>query len=236
MEKQLQQLGLSKNESKIYLALVENGSLLAGAISRKTGIHRRSVYDSVERLIEKGLVSYILKNNKKYFEAVNPTKLLSLLDEKRNIISELLPVLESQFNSKKEKQETLFFRGKQALKSIFEDQLKEGKEIFILGASANAYDVLKYYFKFYDLQRQRRGINAKIIFDFSARGKIKKIPNAEIRYLPKDFSSPAATNIYGDKVAIILWSENPIAILIHQKEIADSYRNYFNLLWKSARL
>ena len=46
------------------------------------------------------------------------------------------------------------------------------------------------------------------------------------------YSSPAATNIYGNKVALIVWSENPFVVLIESKEIADSYRKKFEMLWK----
>lgn len=235
MEKQLQELGLTNNEIKIYLALIELGSLIAGKISRKTGIHRRTVYDAMERLIEKGLVSYIVKNNRKYFEAVNPQRLLTLVEEKKEAIKEILPKLEQQFNFKKEKQETLFFKGKLGVKSAFEDQIEESKEILIYGASPLAYKILRFYFPHYDRRRIEKKIKVKLIFDSSSRDKIKKIPLAEIRYLPKDYASPTATNIYGNKVMIVLWSEDPIAILIHQKEIADSYRKYFNILWNAAK-
>lgn len=235
MHKQLQELGLTNNEAKIYLALLELGSSIAGKISRKTGIHRRTIYDALERLTEKGLVSYIVKNNRKYFEASDPKQLLTLIEEKKESINTILPKLEQTYNIKKQKQETLFFKGKQGLKSIFEDQLKERKEILIFGASPNAYQILKYYFKWYDKDRVKKKIKVKIIFDSTARNKIKNIPNAEIKFLPRNYATPAATNIYGNKVAIINWSGNPLAILINQKEIAQSYKNYFNILWKVAK-
>jgi HTH-type transcriptional regulator, sugar sensing transcriptional regulator len=63
----LSQAGLTENESKVYLALIDLGPSLAGSISRKTGIHRRTVYDTTEMLIKKGLVGYILKNNRRLF-------------------------------------------------------------------------------------------------------------------------------------------------------------------------
>ena len=235
MDKQLEEAGLASNEAKVYLSLVDSGMSLAGEIAQKTGIHRRTVYDALERLIEKGLVSYIIKNNRRYYEAANPKQLLSLIEERKKAVNEIIPELEKRFNFKKEKQETLFFRGKQGLKSVFEDQIKEGKEILIFGASANAYEILKYYFKFYDEERVKRKIRVKVIFDYSAKGKIGKIPYSEIRFLPKNFAMPAATNIYGNKVAIINWTENPLAILINQKEIADSYRNNFKILWEKAK-
>jgi len=62
---ELNEIGLTENESKIYLALIDLGPSLAGQISRKTGLHRRTVYDSIEMLIKKGLVGYIKNNNRK---------------------------------------------------------------------------------------------------------------------------------------------------------------------------
>ena len=76
---ELKSAGLTDNESKIYLALIDLGPSLAGQISRKTGMYRRSVYDTIEMLIEKGLVSYILQNNRKIFQAANPERLLQII-------------------------------------------------------------------------------------------------------------------------------------------------------------
>ena len=116
-------------------------------------------------------------------------------------------------------------------KAIFEDQLNY-KEILILGASPQAYEILKFYFKWYDKKRIKKKIKVKII---AYDRKITNIPLAEIRYLPKKYESPVAMNIYGNKTAIILWAEKPIVIAIREKEIADSYRNHFELMWKLAK-
>jgi len=234
----LEAAGLTNTEAKVYTTILELGSCLAGRISQKSGIHRRSVYDAIERLIEKGLVSYILTNNRKYFEAVEPKRLLDLVKEKQQDIQEILPELQIRFDMAKEKKETSFFKGKQALKSICEDQLKEGKEILIYGATPSAVGILKYYFPRFDKQRIKKNIKVKLIFDETARKNkdyIKNIPLASIRYLPEKYMSPAATNVYGNKVAIVVWKEVPIAILINDKDIADGYRKYFDILWDTAK-
>lgn len=233
----IEQLGLTRTEAKIYTVLLDLGSNLAGKISEKSGIHRRSVYDAIERLIEKGLVSYIKRNNRTFYEAVEPQKLLDLIKEKEDNIKELMPELELKYKMSKEKEETTFFRGKPALKTVFDDQIKEGKEILIMGASTQAPEILKYYFPHFDKARVKKKIRVRIIFDERAKKEeyVKKIPLADIRYVPKEFSSFAATNVYGDKVSIVLWTEEPIAILIKNKEIAKGYRNYFELVWNIAK-
>ncbi len=231
----LEQLGLTKSESKIYLALLELGPSLAGQISRKTGIHRRNVYDITERLIQKGIIGYIIKNNRKLFEPASPSRLKEILDEKQQILNESLPQLNLLYKKTKEKQETNFYKGTEGLKTIFQDQLEingKNKEILILGASSSAFEVLPFYFKWYDKDRVKRKIKVKII----ASSKFNKpIPLSEIRHLPKKYSNPLAINIYADKVAIILWKKPSLAIVIKNSEIAESYRKYFELMWKIAR-
>ncbi|MBM3230323.1 hypothetical protein FJZ22_01550 [Candidatus Pacearchaeota archaeon] len=230
MYEQLKESGLTENEIKVYLALINNGSNLAGKISRLTGLHRRTIYDTTEMLIQKGLIGYILKNNRRIFSATNPNKLLENLEEKQAMLLPLVQQLKSKLDEKKEKEETLFYKGKQALKNIFEDQLN-AKEILILGANSEAYKILQFYFKWYDQKRKARKIQTRII---THDRNIKRIPLAEIRYIHEKYNNPLAINIYKDKVAIILWAKEPIAILIKNKEISDSYKLYFELMWKTA--
>ena len=235
MERILQEFGLTKVESKIWTTLLDLGPSLAGHITRKSGVHRRSVYDALERLIQKGLVGYIVKNNRRYFGVSNPDRLLELLKEKEDYVKNILPQLKEKYERTFEKSETLFFRGKNGLKTVFEDQLYVKKEMLILGASPLASEILKYYFHWFDKRRIEKKIKVKLLYNESAR-KERKIKLAEIKYLPVGYYNPTAINIYGDRVAIIHWSkENPFVILIRDKEIADGYKSYFNLMWQIAK-
>lgn len=235
MKEQLHEAGLTENESRVYLTLLELGPSNAGLISRKSGLHRRVVYDTIEMLIQKGLVGYIKKNNIRLFQASSPERVLELIKEKERIIEEIMPEMALMFNKTKEKEETNFYKGKNGLKTVFEDQISTGKEILILGASSIAYEILQFYFHWFDERRAEKKIKTRIIFNERNKNKIK-IPLSEIKYLPEKYSSPLAVNIYGDKVAIIFWSkEKPFAIVIKQGEIALGYKNYFELMWKIAR-
>lgn len=228
------QVGMTNNEALVYQALLKSGPNQAGRISRLTGIHRRTIYDTIEMLIKKGLVGYILKNNKREFSAVSPKRLLEIVQEKENSISKIMPEMISFYQVSKEKQETNFYKGKEGLKTVFEDQIEEGKEILILGANSLAYEILQFYFKWFDKRRKEKKIKTRIIFNNTDK-KIH-IPLSEIRYLPEKYSSPLAINIYGDKTAIIFWrKENPIAIVIKDRELAESYKKHFELVWRVAK-
>lgn len=233
---QLRKAGLTENESKAYIALLEIGPSQAGIISRKTGLHRRVVYDTAEMLIKKGLIGYIKKNNKRLFQASNPNRLLEIIQEKENSVAEIMPRMLEFYQQTKEKEETNFYKGKEGLKTVFEDQISEKKEILILGASPLAYEIMEIYFHWFDKRRVENKIRAKIIFNQAEKSKKKKIPFSEIKYLPEKYSAPFAVNIYGDKIAIIMWSrENPFAVVIKNKEIAEGYRKHFELMWGFAK-
>ena len=233
----LKEAGLTSNEASIYKALLELGPSLAGQISRKTGLHRRTVYDVTEMLIKKGLIGYILKNNRRLFEASSPERFLDILKEKQNSINDFLPEMMAMYGKTQEKQETNFYKGRLGLKTVLEDQLQKGtKEILILGASPLAYEVLEFYFKWFDKKRKARKIKSRIIFNKDAKAGKIEVPCSEIKYLPQKYSSPLAVNVYRDKVAIILWSkDNPIAIVIKNKEISEGYKKYFELMWRFAK-
>jgi len=231
----LKSAGLTDLEIDVYLTIIDLGSCLAGEITRKTGIHRRTVYDAIERLIEKGLISYIKTNNRKYFEAYPPRKLLETLKEKETLLKGLMPELEKRFEFSKERKETLFFRGRQALKTVFDDQISEGKEVLVIASSIDVDKILEYYFPKFNQQRKEKNIKMKMLFSESLRNNkiIKRIPLAEIRYIEKHESN-VSTNIYGARVSIVTWGENPSAILIKEKAVAEAYSNYFRILWKNS--
>jgi sugar-specific transcriptional regulator TrmB len=236
-QKILEELGLTSSEAKIYLVLLEQGASLAGIISRNTGIHRRSVYDAIERLIQKGLVSYIKSNNRKYFEAVDPERLMEIIHKREEDIKSVLPELKMLQKMREGKNETLFFRGKAALKSAFDDQLDKAKEICIWGATAKANEILQFYFPHFDKQRIKKGIKARIIFSELDRSHpyLAKIPMADVRFVPADVNSDAAVNIYDRNVCIVAWRPDPVAILIREDNISTGFRNYFEFMWRFAR-
>lgn len=237
-QKVLEGFGLTQSEAKIYLMLLEEGASLAGMISRNTGIHRRSVYDSIERLIQKGLVSYIKSNNRKYFEAVSPERLIEILHSREEDIKTILPELKALQQMSEGKNETLFFRGKAALKSAFDDQLdKAGREICIWGANTRALDILQYYFPHFDKQRVKKRIKVRILFNESERKNpyVSKIPLSEVRFVPDSIKSNAAVNIYGRNICIVAWRPDPVAILIRENNISEGFRNYFEFMWSVAK-
>ena len=112
--------------------------------------------------------------------------------------------------------------------------LIDNKEILVLGASVEAYEILQFYLEWFDKRRRQSGIKEKLILNTE---KKVKIPKAEIRYLPKEYHSPLAINIYKNKVAIVLWSKkNLFSVVIKNDDISEGYKKYFKRIWESASI
>lgn len=238
----LESLGLTKLETKVYLELLKLGSTKAGPLVTKTELHRTTVYDILKRLMEKGLVSFIFKEKTRYFQASNPEHFLDLINEKREEINKkekdikkVVRDLKYIQEQSKIKESAQIMQGKRAIKTVFEDIL-EYKEYYSFASKGKFKEILETYFDQFQIKKRRRKIKAKILIDESLRDSdyVKSI-SGEIKFLPKEYSYPTATFIFGYKVAFFVFTEYPTAFLIESKELAESYKSYFALLWKLAR-
>ena len=137
----------------------------------------------------------------------------------------------------KQQEEVLYFKGKEGIKTVYEDVLSIEEDYIGYGPGMQIDNLLKAYFKDYAHRRAKKKIHLKMIWDERSRGMyFTKTPLLESRFLPDDLCSHAALRIYGNKVAIILYSdEQPIAVMIENKAIADGYRRYFEVMWKAAK-
>ena len=233
----LEEIGLTKNEAIIYLELLRLGSSLARNITRTTNMHRTSVYGCLQRLQKKGLVSVISYEEKTYYEASDPTKLLSLIKERETQLQSILPELKKIKGSKFHiPHEVQYYKGKQGLKTIFNDILITGKNYVGWGPEKRLEELMQYYFIHYIKKRIKKKIHVKIIYPEESKGlEHTQNPLLDIKYISDTIDSPTAHRVYGDKVAILLLEEEPLSILIRNKTIAESYKKHFNLLWEKAK-
>ena len=132
-EDALTEVGFSKNEAKVYFALLRLGASTAGVVAAHANIHRTNVYDALERLIEKSVVTYIYKGNKKYFEAVNPSQILEAMKDRIARFEGVLPNLQLDYKQSKDINKAHIFEGLKGIKTLTNDMLKEEKEICAFG-------------------------------------------------------------------------------------------------------
>lgn len=234
IQKTLEKVGLNPNEAKVYLALLELGPSLAGKITEKSKVHRRTVYDVLESLIDKGLVSYIIEANRKVFEASDPFRFLELIKEREKEVKSAMPELQAKKKAAKKKQEATIFRGKKGIKTILEDILKH-KEYDFFGSHGKFKDVMGPLFDLFQKRVIQNRIKVRGIVSSRLRGKKSLYKHVKVRFLKKEYGSPISTLIFGNKVAIIIWTAEPIGLVTVGNEVSKAFRNYFSIMWGIAK-
>ena len=231
--KNLEKMGLTRNESTIYISLLKLGMTNAQNLIKESELHRSRVYDSLESLQRKGIVSYVIKDYKKYFQAVQPEKLLDYIDEQKEAVRQMIPELKKIEGLKREEISASVYKGKEGLKTIHSEMLKEGKDIYVIGAKGLIYSELVHYMPNFERERLNKGMRWKILWDKEeTMTEVVKKKKVEGKTLPKGFDSKGAVNIFGNKVAIVLWKEKyPSGFMIENKDIADSFKKWFKLIY-----
>lgn len=244
----LKEIGLTAGEIKVYFALLESGSSKTGEISKKSGVHTSKVYLILERLIQKGLASYIIENNVRYYQASGPNQILEFvhakkrrIDEEEERLRKIIPEILEKQRFAKHKQSAAVYEGVSGIKALFETMLDEWRadEGYLVFTPGDGFEnkELNSFFKKHHLKRIERGIIVQSLGLENQRSFYKEeysgIKNFRFRYI--DLSLPAGINIVHNKVSTLIVEPYPTAFVIDSELVAKRYRTFFNNLWKIAK-
>ncbi|MEK6956015.1 MAG: helix-turn-helix domain-containing protein [Nanoarchaeota archaeon] len=229
----LEDLGLSKGEIKVYTSLLEIGMTKVGTIIEKSNMASSAVHNSINSLIDKGLIGYIKKGKIKYYHAANPRQLIDFIDDKKKKLLDILPELENKQNLSKEKQEAEIFEGSKGITTMLNILTKDAKKgdkyrFFANNIKENNDEIQKFFVK-YDIKRKEMGVKIyglapkEIKYLFVKRKFLKmKYPN---------FPIPTNISIFKNKVVFFSWGEKPVGYLIKSEQITQMYIELFNEIW-----
>ncbi|MBT3836288.1 hypothetical protein HOD05_04485 [Candidatus Woesearchaeota archaeon] len=244
----LKEAGLTEGEIKVYLALLELGLSTIGPILEKSRITKSIIYRILERLIDKGLVSYIIKNKTKHFQASSPKKLVDYIekrkqemDENKKKVEELLPQLLLKQNMSKKSEATIYegFKGIMTVHDKRFEKLKKGDEYFFFGLPPEQPGYYHAYWEKDHKKRAKLGIKCKMLYNQKVTNKVLKNRNSfkfcQARRMPLDVTTPAWILGYKDITVIGLpLADKAFAFEIVNQEVADSFKSYFEWFWKKS--
>jgi len=246
--KTLRKIGLTRGESAVYLALLKTGNCTSGTLSKESGVSRSKVYEVIDRLKQRGLATEVTKENTKYFEATNPSRIMDFLKEKKKELEEsiseskkLVPQLKKLQNMHLDKQEAKVYIGISGWKTVYGEILehltnKNEYLAFGIGSDEINNKQVKRFIKTFHLNRAEKKISARIIMQSSTKSKMKEFANLKnYTYRFTNIKFPTNIAIYGDNVLTLVWGEKPVAFLIKSKQVADKYKNYFNEVWRLSK-
>lgn len=242
MNEILKDLGFSEREIKVYLALLELGETKVGPIATLTRLQHSKVYETLEKLIEKGLANFIIKSKTKYFSSQDPKELLNIQKEKERKLIELIPELHKKQKFSHDKQIATVYDGYNAIKSLFDsilDSLKKDSYYYVFAfkqeyiTSEQASRLLRDV----HMRLAEKKIDDKMIANISVRKEIHKnysgISNIKIKFT--DLNLPLGLMIVDNRVINWVWGERPTAIEIISNQIAEKYKQFFLEIWNLAK-
>lgn len=237
LEKTLQNFGLSEKETKVYLACLELGSASAYKISQKSSIARSTTYELLESLKKKGLVSLFKKKTVKYYSAEDPKKAIDLSKERVLLLENALPQLDALYGGSHEQPSVRFYQGKQGMKTIAEEILKEADTVFAFGSADGLLKTLSEYWPDFVERRVKSRIPAHIIVWKSKTAHERKDSEVEslrkVKIIPAIYKCNGVVFIWKKKIAMFSFQKDPIALVIESAELANVQQSMFNFMWDS---
>jgi sugar-specific transcriptional regulator TrmB len=243
-ERHLANVGFTAGEEKVYIALLKIGSSTTGPIAKEAGVSRSKLYEILEKLVRKGMVSHYKQNNRSYFKSAPPERIMEFLDKKekemelqKKLFRQSLPFFESLVGQKELKKEAEVFEGMDGIKNIRElalSTMKEGETMLYFGNPASGHEYVLGYWDDWNRRRIAKKISAKIIYNQDAvkfGERRKKQVYTQVKYLPQKGSTDAWIEIYDETIAIVLKKTTPMSIVIKNKLVAQSFKTFFNILW-----
>lgn len=233
-EEDLEKLGFSLNESKVYLTLLKLGPSLAGSIAKEANLDRSSTYAALKLLQKRGVISTYFENKRTTFVPEDPKRIVDYFVEKQEIAKKIIVNIK-ETSQPTSSQPVKLFKGYKGVKTVFNDILNSCDKktpLMILGAQGQFSEKMPYYAPIFRKLKQEKGIKTKVISK-SITNHPSKL--TEYKLVPSEIDSPATVNIYSNKLAILLWEDIPQAIMIENPKLAKTFENYFNFMWKFAK-
>jgi HTH-type transcriptional regulator, sugar sensing transcriptional regulator len=243
----LQEIGLTQREIKVYLALLELGSTTTGPIIKKSEVPNSKIYEVLESLQNKGLVSWIIKGKIKYFQASNPRHLLTSLKDKERKIEEILPQLEMKQKLGKTKKSVELFEGIKAIRSMLQglvQDIRKGEDWYGFSTGVtSANKEIEDFYEWWGALKINIGLKDHLLISLSNKkeflnslSKDAKRALGENKSLKfSQISFPGDTAIFRNYVIIFNWNEIPTSTLITNENLARQYKDFFLGLWNQSK-
>ncbi|MBD3300800.1 MAG: hypothetical protein GF347_05620 [Candidatus Moranbacteria bacterium] len=246
LEIEIQKLGLTEKEAKVYIALLHLGKAVIQEIGKSAGVNRVTTYNIIDSLAEKGLIKSAIVGKKTYFIAEHPKELINLiglqrkkLEKRKKDLAEHLTHLKKIYKKSNNKPTVKFFSGVEGLQSYYDYVLNmKGNELInisYLDATQNFYPQ---HNKEYVPKKVKKKINSKLIY-ISQKGKNKNYESnksklRKSKYIPYEempFESDIA--VFDDITTLASYGKEIIFVLIQDKEISKSMKTMLNFIFKN---
>lgn len=240
-EKTLDAIGLRKKDLSVYVCLIKLGTAPLRKIADTCGLNRGTTYDTLKRLMDLGLVSFVDAKTHRFFTAEDPKKLTGVatrrevaVQEARLELHELIPQLQELLGWSKHRPSVRYYEGDVGVRDILEDVLKTYAhaldKMYRVYSSAGIRDLILHAWPAFTKTRIQKKIRVKAIA-IGEGGRTSGFD--ERRWLSHEQQSPTYIFIYQDKTAYISVDGNRqlFGVVIEDEGVALTQTMIFDSLW-----
>jgi len=235
--------GLTGKEMEIYKFLLKNPNKNAVDITLKVGMQRPNVYDLLQKLVSKGLVSYNSKSRIKYYSAVHPQKLKEIhesnideLKKKEKQVEEFVSNLSKIARFPDSFLEIKHYEGIKGMRTVLMEALeqtkKTKKEMLVIRLNDSDLPSLDetYTERFFNFRRKNK-IKSRYIMLKDTKFYSDKLVKRKV--LPNRYKSEIGIYIYGNVVSFWFFPKRDLILAVENEDLANSFRSYFEVMWNS---
>ncbi len=233
MRSELKRIGLEDEEINIYLLLLREGASKATTISKKLGVARTTIYRFLASLHDKGLVSEAIQKNIRYFAPTTPDRIPEILQERMEEVSRIIPDLRKLIEKKEEGAKVELFKGKEGMRAVMNDIIREGKDYILMGEAQKYFEELEVFSLQWIKKVEEKKISGRLLCSNEQRFKIAR--TEKLRFIDKRLLPEITTWVYGNKTAQFIWSNPLYVVLIESRSIAAGGKKMFDYLWGLAK-
>lgn len=229
-------LGLTDEESAVYLTLLRQKALSVSDIALKTKLYRPAVYKALPSLLGKCLVATTKKGKRTLYAALSPEKLASLLSDMNADLENVLPEMLSLFEKKEKRPLVTFLEGRDGIRTVFRDiavTLKKGDVFYRYSSSKKPREKNYYVPHDYVKLRDQKQLERFVITNAVAEERKKPRLEKSVKIVPKSFDLfeyDTTELIYADKIAFVDYNTET-AITIENQKLAQFQKKIFKLLF-----
>ncbi|MES2225540.1 MAG: helix-turn-helix domain-containing protein [Patescibacteria group bacterium] len=234
----LEKLGLTKNESRVYLAILRGGRLNLAGISSATRINRTTLYAYLENLLEKNYIKKTVLGKRLYYLAENPKSLVTKYHSAAFEFEKNLEALTVVFSSVKQTPSITLYQDKDGLQDLYTEIVQKAGYIKSIFSPDKYLEVFAAKEDRFVERVKEKGIDAKVLIERTELGvkrrKYKGSENYRYRFLEKGYTPAINMIVFNGHVALISF-ENLFGVLIANDMIAEYHEDIFDKEWRSLK-
>lgn len=243
---ELQRLGLSRSAAEVFSTLLVEGPCFVAPIVRVTRKHRQIVYNALDELQKKGLITVSKRNGKNYYSVDDSGRLVSVIEHNLTLAKDIEKRIVKKIAH--ESEQVQVFSGQTSYEhglADFRKRAEESGEYVVIGGEAEDwYEQTKPFFTSHvnDLRRlKRRGVDIAILFFESERKSAEKYIKPYVgdpyrcKVSPSKNKLPHTAWLSGSYVYLLTPAAEPLVVRVRSSSLSSDYRRYFAEEWRKSK-